>query len=179
MPSLGDDSPLDKPSPLEKASKGLAAAVAGFRKLDEPPRIPSEMQQRLSELAAHKSREIDANIVAGELAKANRASEFCTRLVRWIEEFDKTLDNEHEVGVRLVSFGQTLIFRVENLGYHDPSLIIFHGHTDDGNPVTLIQHVSQISFLLMSVKRNNPEEPKKPIGFISPANSNQSDSPAK
>ena len=34
----------------------------------------------------------------------NLASEFHTRLIKWIHDFDSTLDHEYEVGVRLVSF---------------------------------------------------------------------------
>lgn len=97
----------------------------------------------------------------------NLASEFYERLVNMITEFDDELDNEHEVGIRLVSFGQNVTFHVTNLGYYNPSLIRFYGNLEDGSPVELIQHVSQISFLLMSVKRLNPEEPKKRIGFLS------------
>ncbi|QPA33055.1 hypothetical protein ISX45_00910 [Anoxybacillus caldiproteolyticus] len=97
----------------------------------------------------------------------NLASEFYKRLVKMINEFDEKLDQEHEVGVRLVSYGQTIQFHIEDLGYYDPSLIIFYGRLEDGTKVELIQHVSQISFLLMAVKRLNPEKPKRRIGFNS------------
>lgn len=97
----------------------------------------------------------------------NLASEFYNRLVEMIKDFDGKLDHDLEVGIRLVSFGQTVQFHIEDLGYYDPSLIRFHGRLDDGSKVELIQHVSQISFLLMAVKRLNPEEPKRPIGFES------------
>ena len=95
----------------------------------------------------------------------NLASEFYKRLVKWISDFDKSLDNEHEVGVRLVNFGQTVIFHLQDIGYWNPSLLSFMGSTDKGEPVVLIQHVSQISILLMKLKRQNPEKPKRPIGF--------------
>ncbi len=95
----------------------------------------------------------------------NLASEFYKRLVEMINEFDDEIDNDEEVGIRLVSFGQTVQFHVENLGYYNPSLIIFHGRTENGEKIELIQHVSQISFLLMAVKRLNPKEPKRKIGF--------------
>ncbi len=95
----------------------------------------------------------------------NLASEFYSRLVSKINEFNKSLDDQHEVGARLVSFGQSITFHIEDLGYWNPSLIMFHGHTEDGDPVELIQHVSQISILLISMKRKDPKEPKKPIGF--------------
>jgi hypothetical protein len=95
----------------------------------------------------------------------NLASEFYKRLVEMINEFDEKLDPEHEVGARLVSYGQTVLIHIEDLGYYNPSLIKFHGRLEDGSKVELIQHVSQISFLLMAVKRLNPDEPKKRIGF--------------
>jgi len=103
--------------------------------------------------------------VAVENIHANRASEFCRHLLEWIHEFDASLDATHEVGVRLVSFGQTVIFHLAGLGYANPSLIAFSGETEGGDPVELIQHVSQISLLLMKLPRKNPDAPKKPIGF--------------
>lgn len=100
-----------------------------------------------------------------KLTNPNLASEFYDRLTKMIEEFDGKLDQTEEVGVRLVSFGQAVTFSVEDLGYWNPSLIRFYGRLEDGTPVELIQHVSQISFLLMAIKRKNPDEPKRKIGF--------------
>lgn len=95
----------------------------------------------------------------------NLASEFCKKLCNSINQFDELLDPAMEVGMRLVSFGQAITFSVNRLGYTDPSLIHFFGMLDTGQPVELIQHVSQISFLLTSVQRVTPTEPKQPIGF--------------
>lgn len=100
-----------------------------------------------------------------ESAQANYASEFHERLVKWINNFDASLDEKHEVGIRLVNFGQTVVFHLENLGYWNPSLISFSGKTDSGDPVELIQHVSQISILLMKLPRKDPGKPKGQIGF--------------
>ena len=98
-------------------------------------------------------------------AEQGIASEFYKRLIKWISDFDSALDNEHEVGVRLVSFGQSVVFHLNAIGYWNPFLISFSGTTDDGQPVELIQHVNQISILLMKLPRQNPEQPKRPIGF--------------
>lgn len=100
-----------------------------------------------------------------DFTNPNLASEFHKRLINMINDFDRELDEEHEVGMRLVSFGQSVTFHVTDLGYWNPSLIVFHGVKEDGSPVELIQHVSQISFLLTKVPRLDPEKPKKPIGF--------------
>jgi hypothetical protein len=98
-------------------------------------------------------------------ADSNLASEFYSRLQSWITQFDESLDNEHEVGVRLVSFGQSVQFHLHSISYWNPSLISFTGTADTGEPIQLIQHVSQISILLMKVARQNPSQPKQKIGF--------------
>lgn len=95
----------------------------------------------------------------------NLASEFHRRLVAWINDFHRSLDDEHEVGAKLVSFGQSLIFHLEDIGYWNPSLVSFQGHAENGDPVELIQHVSQISVLLVKLKRQADTLPKRPIGF--------------
>ena len=100
-----------------------------------------------------------------DAAESNYASEFHKRLGKMIEAYDQELDNKHEVGVRLVSFGQQVVFHLRDMGYWNPSLITFQGVTDDGNSVELIQHVSQISILLMTLPLADPTKPKQPIGF--------------
>ncbi len=99
------------------------------------------------------------------LAQQNFASEFCKKLYTEINEFDSNLTAEDEVVARLVNFGEIIQFGIESIGFSDPSLIIFSGHTSDGSHVQLVQHVSQISILLLSAKRPDPEKPKFPIGF--------------
>lgn len=95
----------------------------------------------------------------------NLADEFYRRLITWINDFHRKLDDEHEVGAKLVSFGQSVTFQIENIGYWNPSLISFHGKNERGEPVELIQHISQINILLVALKRENSAPPKRPIGF--------------
>lgn len=98
----------------------------------------------------------------------NLASEFHKRIMEMILDFESELDEEHEIGVKLVNFGQTVQFNITGIGYYNPSLIHFYGQTESGNRIELVQHVSQISFLLMSMKKvdPDPEVPPKRIGFI-------------
>lgn len=81
------------------------------------------------------------------------ASGFYERLTSWITDFEKLLDPETEVGVRLVSFGQTLTFHLTDITYWNPFLIRFDGLNAEGQEVQLIQNVSQISILLMRLPR--------------------------
>lgn len=75
-------------------------------------------------------------------------------LMEYIKTFEAGLDDEHEVAARLVSFGSTIQFHVESVGFKAPSLVTFIGVTDAGDRVQLVQHVSQLSFLLVAaVKR--------------------------
>ncbi len=104
--------------------------------------------------------------VLRDIAEANLANEFFKQLVKRIRDFDASLDETHEVGVRLVSYGQTLVFHLEQIGYSNPSLIMFRGTTDNGEFVEVIQHVTQISILLMRLPLREPEKPKRRIGFI-------------
>tara|TARA_R100001369_G_scaffold71579_1_gene99525 strand:- start:96 stop:503 length:408 start_codon:yes stop_codon:yes gene_type:complete len=101
------------------------------------------------------------------LKNYNLASEFHHRLITWINDFHRDLDDEHEVGAQLVNFGQSITFHIEDIGYWDPSLISFIGKNENGETIKLVQHVSQISILLIGLKRTNLDQPKRPIGFAS------------
>lgn len=88
------------------------------------------------------------------------------QIVKEIKAFESTLDDTHEVGMRLVHFGDSMQFHVTAIKYINPYLLLFFGHLDDGSPVELIQHISQLSFLIVKLKRLHPEKPKRPIGFL-------------
>lgn len=103
--------------------------------------------------------------VSHEFQQLELASDFFKKLSHYMDEFDKNLNQEQEVGIKLVNFGQTIQFTVENIGYYNPKLICFYGKMPDGSTIQLIQHVSQINFLLTAVQRKDPEQPKRPIGF--------------
>ena len=107
------------------------------------------------------------NELLEEERDSHRASGFNKRLVQWINDFHRSLDEDYEAGACLTTFGQSVTFHIANISYWNPALILFKGFTEEGNPVELIQHISQISILLVKLKRKKPEEPKRPIGFAS------------
>ena len=86
---------------------------------------------------------------------AHLASGAYRRLVTWIREFEDHLDEDTEVGVRLVTFGRALSFHLCDLSYWNPHFIRFVGSDPAGNPVQLIQHINQISVLLMKSPKQN------------------------
>ena len=88
----------------------------------------------------------------------------CQAIKKYVEDFEAQLDEEHEVGVRLASFGGVVLFHAERIGFSTPNVISFYGLTEEGEKVQLIQHVSQLNFLLKAVKKM--EEKPRRIGFI-------------
>jgi len=85
------------------------------------------------------------------------------RIVSSINDFEKELDSAHEVAARLVSFGSEVTFHIEDVGYWGPDMIIFHGVMSDGKRVQLMQHVSQLSVLLVAADKIH--EKARRIGF--------------
>lgn len=83
----------------------------------------------------------------------------------YIERFEVSLDPEHEVGVMLTNFGQSVLMNVTNITYEKSVLMIFKGYVN-GRESTLIQHINQLNFLLTSVEKES-DRPKRKIGFIS------------
>ena len=84
-------------------------------------------------------------------------------LMEYIKDFEAELDDNHEVGAQLVSFGQLVTFHIEAVSYDGPSIITFHGRTEAMGKVQLVQHVSQLSVLLIAVKKQQ-DKPRR-IGF--------------
>ncbi len=82
---------------------------------------------------------------------------------KYVLDFQKSLDPEHDIGLLLTNFGSSVLMEVNYIGYEESVLMIFKGFVN-GVESTLIQHVSQLNFLLTTVPKN-PDKPKRKIGF--------------
>jgi Family of unknown function (DUF6173) len=100
-----------------------------------------------------------------EIKDHNLADGFHRRLCEYVIRFEGQLTENEELAVKLVSFGETVTIIVEDIGYWNPSLICFYGVSTSGQKVQLIQHVTQLSFLLIAAKSEKPVEAKERIGF--------------
>ena len=49
------------------------------------------------------------------------------KLVEQIKEFEGGLDQEHEIAIRLASFGTSILMAVENISYQNPDMLYFYG----------------------------------------------------
>lgn len=91
------------------------------------------------------------------------------KIIEQIREFEKTLDAEHEIALKLASFGSSITMAVTHIGYQNPDLLYFYGFVN-GTDAQLIQHMNQLNFLLTSVEREDKSKPARRIGFISSVN---------
>ena len=75
-----------------------------------------------------------------EILQDHRLANFMyERIVDKIKKFEKTLPNDKQAGGRLINFGN-ITFSIDNLGYHNPDMLIFYGTLVDGSKVELLQH---------------------------------------
>ena len=86
------------------------------------------------------------------------------RLVLYIQNFEKTLDNAHEIAMGFAG-GDAGVLRIEGMGYFDPDIVTFYGSDATGARTQLIQHVSQLSVLLRAVPKPAEAEAPVRIGF--------------
>ena len=82
---------------------------------------------------------------------------------KYVLDFQSSLDKDHDVALLLTNFGQSVIMEVTEIGYEESVLMVFRGYVN-GKMSTLIQHISQLNFLIASVSKN-PEKPRRKIGF--------------
>lgn len=85
-------------------------------------------------------------------------------LMKSIHNFESSLDDNQEIAIQLASFGQSILMHVTDIGYSNPSLIHFYGYVND-KKTELIQHVSQLNFLLTTITKLDPNKPARRMGF--------------
>ncbi len=85
------------------------------------------------------------------------------RLVHQVMEFEKNLGPDHEVGGRFVEGPSGEPLHLSNVASWGPDMILFMGEFPDGRKWELVQHYSQVSMLLVAVRKINAE-PRR-IGF--------------
>ena len=108
-------------------------------------------------------KELSADLVADPYL----ASWKYKKLVEQIREFEADLDQNHEIAIRLASFGTSILMAVEDVSYQNPDMLYFYGKVN-GEEAQLIQHTSQLNFLLLAVQKPDPQKPPRRIGFALP-----------
>lgn len=91
------------------------------------------------------------------------------KILEEIHDFEENLDGEHEIALKLASFGSSVTLIVTSIGYQNPDILFFYGFVN-GNYSQLIQHTSQLNFLIISVEREDKTKPARRIGFVTSEN---------
>lgn len=101
-----------------------------------------------------------------ELQKNSVAEVVAANLYKMVIDYQSKLSETEDVAMSVVSFNSTTTLIVESIGYIGYNLIRFVGKDNSGKPLELVQHVSQLNFLLTVVPKPEPEVPKRKIGFV-------------
>jgi hypothetical protein len=108
--------------------------------------------------------EADASAIKAQKIPKSAVLWAYERLILYIQNFEKQLDNEHEVAMGFAGDSSGVI-KIEGMGYYDPDIITFYGSDPSGAKTQLIQHVSQLSVKLRATpKPVKTAEPAR-IGF--------------
>lgn len=86
------------------------------------------------------------------------------RIILYIQNFEKQLDNNHEIGMGFTG-GDAGVMRIEGLGFYDPDIITFYGVNGAGMKTQMIQHVSQMNVMLTASPKQMDQEAPLRIGF--------------
>lgn len=111
--------------------------------------------------ALHRAMQIPVYAVTSPVATP--AEQVLGHLKTVITEFMATIDPDREVAIYLASFGHSRVIYVESVKALGAQLILFSG-IENGHRVQLVQHVSQLNFLLSAEPAVSPI-PRRIIGF--------------
>jgi hypothetical protein len=115
--------------------------------------------------AARQAEQVLAPRPAGVMPPQSPAESVFRRLVLYIREFEAQLDQNQEVGGRMVSFGTAVQFHIMDMGFWGPDIITFDGVDENGSRMKLIQNISQLNVLLVAMPKRRPEAEPRRIGF--------------
>ncbi|WP_270739626.1 DUF6173 family protein [Massilioclostridium coli] len=83
-----------------------------------------------------------------------------------IQAFEQNLEEHQEIALKLGGFGQSLTMFAEEIQCINDNMILFKGVSPHGEACTLIQHISQVNFILAAVPKSRDAETARRIQFI-------------
>lgn len=108
--------------------------------------------------------ELPERVIDQPIQKKSAAAWAYERLILYIQNFEESLDSEHEVAMGFAG-GDAGVLRIEGMGYFDPDIVTFSGTDAEGVKTQLVQHVSQLSVILRAMPKVVPQEAPRRIGF--------------
>jgi hypothetical protein len=104
------------------------------------------------------------------IAIASTAAHTAEYIYNSILDFSETLDDSYDVGIQVTTLGSSVKVYLTDVNYYSPHLIIFNSESKDGTIIKIVQHVTQLNYALVALKRLEPESPKREIGFSAERN---------
>ena len=130
----------------------------------ESDALPRQVDTRAEGCGESGEGTLPASVTRKPVKQKSPAEWAHERLILYIQNFEKQLDNEHEIAMGFVG-SETGVMRIEGLGFFDPDIVTFYGTDASGGRMQLIQHVSQLNVALRALPIPKPEEPPRRIGF--------------
>ena len=127
------------------------------------------MQLTLTALNAIQKSNSDKQkmVNAAVIQEGSTAQIVAENLYQEILNYQANLSNIEDVAMSIVKFNESITLLVDSIGYIGYNLVRFGGKDSSDKPLELIQHISQLNFLLTVVPKPEPEVPKRQIGFVS------------
>ena len=139
------------------------------KNIDIPSNIELPVQITLTALNAIQKSNISKQkmINVATIQEGSTAQIVAENLHQEILNYQSNLPDEEDVAISIVQFNQSTTILVDSIGYIGYNLVRFGGKDNSGKPLELIQHISQLNFLLTVVQKPESEVPKRQIGFVS------------
>ena len=138
---------------IQTAAEAVEAAhLPGLREVHTNPDVKSAAQGKIPKALKDPS------------ANKSPAQWAYERIIIYIQNFEKQLDNDEEVGMGFVG-GDAGVIKIEGLGFYDPDLVTFYGSDGTGAKTQLIQHVTQLNVMLRAAPKESDQAEPNRIGF--------------
>ena len=92
-------------------------------------------------------------INAATIQEQSIAEIVAENIYRELLNYQASLSDTEDVAMSIVQFNESITILVDSIGYIGYNLIRFLGKDNLGKPLELIQHISQLNFLLMVVPK--------------------------
>ena len=151
--------------PVQRREPDLGKVHAGVphqRAIAVDPQAVAQVEAVLRRMQARRAFRPQGD--AADEATLHAAEEVYNHLLARVKDFQSTLPERYELGIRLGNFGGERAVHVRGMGYRNPNIIEFYGLLDGDKQVAVVQHVSQLNFMLLAVPPV-AEQPPYRIGF--------------
>ncbi|MBC9246960.1 hypothetical protein H4P12_09575 [Paracoccus sp. 11-3] len=101
---------------------------------------------------------------AEQAAMLHAAEEVFNHILGRVKQFQAEMPDEHELGLQLPDLGGGHALHVRGMGFKNPNIIEFYGMLDGERQVAIIQHISQLNFMMIAVPPPADQKPYR-IGF--------------